>query len=111
MFILQLNPMKAGENDVSVVARAESPEELIKLMEQEKVPQYQTDGRWVKVFRQGGPLEWFNAPLGEAMPNGVPYILDIGTADVWAEQARVSFENEVMAVPTVESLTHKTVQL
>jgi len=43
--------------------RADTREELVAFLARERVDPYR-DGRWGKVYRQGGPLEWFNEPMG-----------------------------------------------
>lgn len=61
-YVLMLNDMRASniENLTAVKASA-NRQELVDFYETEKVPSYRTDERWVKGFRQGGPLEWFNS--------------------------------------------------
>ena len=63
MWVLWLNPMTANFERRSPVAWAETKEALDRFVAAEKVEAYK-DGPWHKVFRQGGPLEWFNPPEG-----------------------------------------------
>jgi hypothetical protein len=105
MFILQLNDIRSPKYEtLTPVARADSVQELIQLMELEKVERYFEDP-WNKDFRKGSSLEWFNPPKGEVHTDGSPYILDVGDAERWAEQARADFETNVMRIPEVKTLT------
>ena len=90
MFVLQLNPMTSNAEMVQPIAVAETREALENYLKSERVEPYQTDGRWNKVFRQGGPLEWFNdtAFFDEK-------IVDIGTADEWAQKVRDQYDQLV----------------
>ena len=94
MYILQLNDMRsANVENLQKVARAETSEELQRLLDSEKVESY-NDGRWHKSYRQGGPLEWYNAPY-----NFEPSIMSVGSADEWAANARMQFEQQIMTLP------------
>jgi hypothetical protein len=62
VIVLMLNDMRAAQiENLSLVAFAESAEELEDFVRAELVPPYR-DGHWGKMFRAGGPLEWFNPP-------------------------------------------------
>lgn len=62
MYILRLNDMRTPKIEMyEVVAKSEDPEKLEQWMLSEKVEPYREDN-WGKVFRKGGPLEWYNAP-------------------------------------------------
>jgi hypothetical protein len=63
-YALLLNPMTDRTEAVRLVAVSDNRSELESLLTSEKVEPYSDDGRWRKVYRQGGPLEWFNAPDG-----------------------------------------------
>lgn len=64
MYVLFLNDMRSSNiENIQPAAWAESESELHDLMAREIVPEYVTDERWHRTFRQGGPLEWFNAPF------------------------------------------------
>jgi len=98
VWILFLNDMRmAHSEDTRPVARADSPEELTALMAKEKVEPYSeptslpstsleiesspwsyrvNPQQWVKCFKKGGPLEWFNPPLGDNCMVRVARILD-----------------------------------
>lgn len=102
MFILQLNPIKAKSEVLQAVIRAETPEKLLELVEKEKVTEWR-DGEYMKHFRNGGPLEWFNPPTGEVGPNDVPYIFDVGDADEWARMAKEDFDEKIMALASAET--------
>ena len=95
MYILQLNDMRAANvENLQPVARAETKEELQRFVNGEKVDLYQ-DGKWAKVYRQGRPLEWYNAPYSHD-----PTFVDVKSADEWAANARKQFEEQIMSVPT-----------
>lgn len=94
MWILFLNMMKNRSESLTPVARGGSEESLKRFMERERVEPYKDDGfsdhsgsntTFTKVFRQGGPLEWFNGmELGGR-------IIDVGDADAAARRARERF--------------------
>ena len=60
--ILYLNDMRSPQIEMlRHVVKAATKEELKAFLARERVESYR-DGRWGKVFREGGPLEWFNEP-------------------------------------------------
>lgn len=91
MYLLYLNPMRDRTEARRLVARAETREALMAFVEREIAEPYIDAGerrithetdmiaqmagglvdehipgwRWQKTFRKGGPLEWFNPPLGD----------------------------------------------
>jgi len=77
MFLLRLNPMRANAEHNLVVARGETIDSLIAFVNSEMVEPYH-DGEWHKIFRQGGPLEWYNPPLDNPW---FPCFHDIGTQE------------------------------
>jgi|GEM_PF-6461694 len=94
MFILQLNDMRSSNiENLCPVARAETAQELERFMEDEIVEAYR-DGGWGKQYREGGPLEWYNPPYSFDQN-----IVDVGSADEWAANARREFEERIMAIP------------
>lgn len=99
MFVLKMNLMRGRTEEVHPVARAETREGLVALMERERVPVY-SDGQWRKSFRQGGPFEWYNPPWGD--PNVVGMfgegIHDVGSEDDWAEDARQAYRTRVLGL-------------
>ena len=96
MFVLQLNDMRACKIELlTVIARAETREALEKYMKAEEVDSYR-DGQWGKVYRKGGPLEWCNSPFLIDQ-----CIVDVGSADSWALNARNEFENSIMGLPLI----------
>ena len=96
MFVLRLNDMRTAYPEIlSEVARAETEEALSELITTESVDLY-IDGDYSKVFRKGSTLEWCNPPLGEAQ-----YVVDVGTADDWAANARMQFNEQVMELPLI----------
>jgi hypothetical protein len=48
---------------LSEVAFANTREELVEFLGEQHVGHYRDDDRWNKVYRKGGPLEWFNPPF------------------------------------------------
>lgn len=63
VWVLLLNNMRAAKVEIqTAVAKAHDPQDLRGFLERERVAPYRTDDRWGKVYRRGGPLEWFNAP-------------------------------------------------
>ena len=62
MWVLYLNDMRSSNIEILVpVARASTKEDLKAFVARNEVTPYD-DGGWGKIFRQGGPLEWFNRP-------------------------------------------------
>ena len=95
MFMLQMNDMRASSvENLTGVARAETGEELQRLLDTEGVASY-PDGPWNKSYRKGGPLEWYNPPFSLAAG-----IVNVGSADKWAANARTKFEEQIMVLPT-----------
>ncbi len=60
-FGLVLNPMHGRMEEQRMVAVADRKSELESLLTTERVDAYKDDN-WSKVYRSGGPLEWFNPP-------------------------------------------------
>ena len=63
-YVLVLNPMRDRTEAQRAVAASESRDELLTFWRGERVDPYK-DGNWNKVYRQDGPLEWFNPPWSE----------------------------------------------
>jgi hypothetical protein len=83
MWILYMNPMHGRAEECHPVAWAETREALEAFLGRERVPNYR-DGRWLKSYRQGGPLEEYNPP-----PSGFfRDFVDVGTLDQVLERAR-----------------------
>ena len=102
MFVLQLNPMRSNAENVIPVARAETREALLALLQSEAVEPYTTDNQWRKCFRQGGLLEWFNDPGPHMEPwIGVPAIVDIGTREDWMRQAGERYDRTIAGIHAV----------
>jgi hypothetical protein len=99
MWILQLNDMRMPKVEMmDAVARADTKEELLSLLEREKVEPY-SDDRWGKVFRKGGPLEWFNPPFVEH-----ECLVEIGSLEDWLENTRRKWDRMVMRLPESKTL-------
>lgn len=70
MWILQLNDMRERKSEnLTFIASADTREQLDKFLLEESVPPYKDEGEnyygpttFNKVFRKGGPLEWYNQP-------------------------------------------------
>jgi len=79
---------------LEAVAWANSEQELKDFLKQEKsIVEYQ-DGRFVKAFKMGSPLEYFYPPLkGYVVAVGVPAIEDVGTVDDWVQETIQNFAN------------------
>lgn len=96
MWILQLNDMRSPKIERhTIICKAETKEELEEFLIHEQVEPYQ-DGQWGKCYRKDGPLEWYNPPFGGSMP---VHLIDIGTEDSWAEDARLAYGECVSRVP------------
>lgn len=90
-WILQLNDMRHPKSEIlTIVARAETKEELETFLGREKVVTYK-DEQWNKAYRQGGPLEWFNPPFAQD-----PTFVDYGLPQLRAEmELRIRAEMEL----------------
>jgi hypothetical protein len=100
MWILQLNDMRAPKIEMNtIVCKAETKEELQDLLVHELVEPYKED-KWGKTYRKGGPLEWYNPPFSFSGSFGA-HLIDIGTEDSWAEDARMSYRESVSEIPDV----------
>lgn len=71
LFKLVLNPMQANTETAEIAAWSDDEEKLMKFYKEELVEPYREEGspsfiahgsshEWVKSFRKGGPLEWYN---------------------------------------------------
>jgi hypothetical protein len=67
MWLLRLNPMQCRMEASEIVAWSEEKQGLESLLAREHAEPYR-EGQWYKVFRKGGPLEWFNPPEGSRGP-------------------------------------------
>jgi hypothetical protein len=125
MFVLLLNDMRSGRiEDLTPVARAETKEELLALLEREKVEEYTDEGdhvnsedhsfgisrsvstgyRYGKTYRKGGPLEWYNPPWEVRTDQ---HFRNVGTREDWMKNAGMEFDENVGTVPTVDDLEVK----
>lgn len=64
MFVLRLNDIRGPEDQLTDICLSEDKTELAKFVKKEKVKSYEEDSH-KKVFRKGGPLEWFNLPASD----------------------------------------------
>lgn len=119
MWVLFLNDMRSGNVErLQPVCRAPSREDLLAILAREKVPAYTDRGErtlvhttdfmagqvehnsdygWSKVYRQGGPLEWFNPPRNE----GPDHFRDAGTREDWMRKAGDNYDRQVMSTPVL----------
>ncbi len=96
MWVLLLNDMRASNvENIQPRFRADTKEQLIALLETERVDAYK-DEQWAKSYRQGGPLEWMNPPW--SAEEGEQFV-NVGDEDSWAAGARQRYQNEVMSIP------------
>lgn len=84
MWLLRLNPVTDRAESVRIVAWAETEQQLLDFLQQESVEPYKDD-RFHKVFRQGGPLEWYNPPYNGYTFSDTPAIIDVGTVQNWID--------------------------
>lgn len=100
MIILFLNDMRSSHyEDRQPAARGETMEEIARLLEAEAVEPYATPGLshdWGKTYREGGPLEWYNPPMGDL----AEYVEDIGSLEDWRARAEAQWAC-LLALPTV----------
>lgn len=92
MWFLQLNDMRSPKVErLSLVAYSEHRDALLKFLDDQMSEPY-VDGHWRKVYRQGGPLEWFNPPF-----DLVESVVDAGTEEDFAERGREHYRNFLSA--------------
>lgn len=102
MFILRLNDMRTSHvENLTSIARADTPDELMQLMENEKVEPYSehNNGHWDKSYQKGGPLEWYNEPFSLEHS-----IIGVLSEDEWVADARRRYKDEIMSLPTAGEL-------
>lgn len=98
MWILQLNHIRDHKIEMlQQVACAPTKEALERLIERERVDTYYEEqrqpygpGQWAKGFREGGPLEWHNAPDAHMLDE---HFVDIGTREEFVERAGQQFDD------------------
>ncbi len=106
MWVLYLNPMRDRTEARHPICRAETREALEAFLARETVEPYTDEEpdlyfpsgvkRWSKVFRKGGPIEWYNPPFsaGEGP-------IDIGTVEDFLVFMREKWEREYLALMKV----------
>ena len=108
MWILLLNHIRDKAEIVQPVARAETKEALERFLESERVPQYREkdewssshiygDRTWLKSYRKGGPLEYYNTPRGHD-----DHFCDIGTEKDAMVAAAERWREIVGSVPSID---------
>ena len=96
MWVLVLNDMRASNvENTQPRFRADTKEQLIALLETEKVDPYRDD-QWGKNYRKGGSLEWMNPPWSAEEGE---HLVNVGNEDSWAAGARQRYQQEVMSIP------------
>jgi hypothetical protein len=84
MWVLRLNDMRSPNIEMRIdVAIAKKRESLVRLLEENSCAPYVESGRWIKSYKSGSILEWFNSPYSL---DGA--IISIGTEEDWADTAR-----------------------
>ncbi len=82
IFVLRLNDMRFPKiEQVMSVFKSTSRQTLQQLLDEERVETYQepkgyNDYFWVKSFKKGGPLEWFNTPHEWKPTEGIVEVLE-----------------------------------
>lgn len=98
MWFLKLNPMRGNTEDRAIVGWAETKEELDAYLARERVEPYGDPGQssfglgpttWRKVFRKGGPLEWFNPPEDIYAEDS---FVDVGSREDWMERSGLKWD-------------------
>lgn len=69
--VLLMNDMRSDHFEILRHVARGTAAELQAFVSAETVDFYR-DGRWAKVFRKGGPLEWYNKLTCEIVPFAVP---------------------------------------
>lgn len=99
MFLLQLNPMTHRAESVQPICIAESKESLVNFLITETVEEPYNDNSYLKYFKKGSILEWYNPPdeTGEAWID-VPAIVDIGTVEDWKMRAEEQYNDLISSL-------------
>lgn len=102
IYVLVLNDMRSSQIEIPAeVMRSTDRQRLVDLLESERVENYQ-DGPWHKVFRCGGPLEWFNPPSAtgedgvDVFGFGVQEWVDV---DTYLQRMREKYEERLADIP------------
>jgi hypothetical protein len=114
MWLLYLNPMQGNSENKALIGRAETKTELEQYLASERVEPYDDGegegtveygrfipGTWHKVYRKGGPLEWYNPP--EWSEGFFESLVDFGTKEDWLEATSRKWDSFVSQVPTLTS--------
>lgn len=109
IWALCLNPMRGQAEERTPVARANTKEALERFLAQEKVEPYDdiSDNMnfpdrpytYRKVFRKGGPLEWFNWPM-QPEPTG-NHFQQIPSEEDFVNAARADWGQNIGLLPDV----------
>ncbi len=125
MFVLKLNDMRSPRVEIlASVFRAATKEELVSYLQSQLVEGYSDDGehrvlhhsdavaqaagglvldppsghRWHKAFKQGGPLEWYNAPMPH---NEHEHFVDVISRETFLERMGAQYDREIGSIPQV----------
>ena len=118
-WVLFMNDMRGRAENTVPIFRADTREELESILIKERVDPYVDTGghtiihntdtiarwagesvpvvikeyRWHKIYRKGGPLEWFNEP---GVYGGIRHV---GSREDWAQRGRESWDSQVASIP------------
>lgn len=103
IWALSLNPIRGQAEERMPVARANTKEALQRFLERERVEPYEDVGdnsnfpgqpyTYKKVFRKGGPLEWFNWPISpEPVGN---HFQEVPSEACWLNNAKTEWGQRI----------------
>ena len=108
MWILMLNNMQDQTENRTPIARAETKEQLVNFVNNQKVDVYMDvghnmfngnpDHQYRKCFRKDGPLEWFNPPVNE---DDDSCYVDVGTFEEWMQKAEAHWNEQIMSISSI----------
>lgn len=96
MFVLRLHDMRSdNQESLFDIGLSDNQENIIKFVTQELVSPYVEDN-FNKVFKKGGPLEWYDLPKDEAQS-----YLEIATEEAYIEFKRTEYKNYLNSLPKI----------
>lgn len=82
LYVLCLNDMRAGQiENTTPVCWAANEAEMSAFVDSQVVDPYKTHEKWMKSYREGGLLEWYN-PAFDSIGQGVQRFLVESTGEV-----------------------------
>lgn len=98
MYILRLNDMRGPKVEVLTdICIADTKEELENFIKTETVESYKDEtpeNKWTKVFKKGGPLEWYNPPTS------IDHcFMEILSEEDYVERKRTEYKNFLESIP------------